>query len=191
MTKSQIWWRIIQEETWNVWNAFSNATTTKKSCPSFYQRGSTFILVLILKVFSFGGYFEVKMILNVCCWGRSSGRFTLSKISCPLWRASKISHLKFYVLRHVANLLNECKITMDTIFKPWIEYKFWKNHKDNRGCWSILMVVTAFVFRQRGQPKLPGPGPLLRTSGPFCPVLTPGLRAWPSILAAALHSARF
>ena len=57
---------------------------------------------------------QIEMILNVCwCWGRSSWWFTLSDISCPLWRASKISHLKFYVARLFANLLNECKITAD------------------------------------------------------------------------------
>ena len=100
------------------------------------------------------------MILNVCCRGRSSGRFTLSKISCPLWRASKISHLKFYVLGHVANLLNECKITMDTKFKPWIEYKFWKNHKDNRSCWWSWWSSQLSCWGSEGEvsPDYPGLG---------------------------------
>ena len=131
------------------------------------------------------------MILNVCwCWGRSSWWFTLSNISCPLWRASKISHLKFYVARLFANLLNECKITADASCRNLCMYVdiCRMTETDNHGgrtiallfynnrCFScynstliliiILMSVKALVFKRgRGQLKLPGPVRILGTSG--------------------------
>ena len=174
MTKSQIWWRIIQEETWNVF------LSGELHSHVYHSINEDQLLFLILKVFSFGGYFEVKMILNVCCWGRSSGRFTLSKISCPLWRASKISHLKFYVLRHVANLLNECKITMDTSLN-WIQMLKKIIRTICCSCWIhlLLMVVTAFVFRRGSEvsQNYPGLGRFWEPPAPCAqsPLLTRGL----------------
>ena len=147
------------------------------------------------------------MILNVCwCWGRSSWWFTLSNISCPLWRASKISHLKFYVARLFANLLNECKITADASCRNLCMYVdiCRMTETDNHGgrtiallfynnrCFScynstliliiILMSVKALVFKRgRGQLKLPG---LFVFSEP--PAEAP-LAHSPSIWAAGLH----
>ena len=131
---------------------------------------------------------QIEMILNVCwCWGRSSWWFTLSDISCPLWRASKISHLKFYVARLFANLLNECKITADAsgcnlcmlIYVEWLRLMIMEGQSHCRFIMtdgSAVIIVSilswcpskrkALVFKRgRGQPKLPGSVLILGTSG--------------------------
>ena len=127
-------------------------------------------------MFSFGGYFEVKMILNVCCPGRSSWRFTLSKISYTL---KGIENQPFKVLCAEACRKFTEWVQNNHGYKLELNTNFEKSHKDNHTVtvyiWSWWTSRHSFRVqaRQRGQPKLPGPGPLLRTSGPLCPVPTP------------------